>query len=157
MKPVQLRYDEENDLYTDGRIIVQDFEIWMNKMDAEDQEGNMVEVPSNFTSHATVQNIGLFLSRLTLIVVAFDEEGYNLGSVTGSVLCLEEDEYWEFFGKSEDLGYYDPYDESTGEPCFSRIRGEDVYTLDYDVRVYAIEEDEFGSAEDIAGGLGQKG
>ncbi|MCD8307260.1 MAG: hypothetical protein LUD51_03420 [Clostridia bacterium] len=152
----------ESGNYTDGNIMIFNLETWLNKTNVTNQNGEHVEVPDCLSCHCEVTNLGDLIKKLTLIITSVDDEGYNFGTIKGSIECFDGDESWEFYGRSENLGYYDPADKTTGDPSYSRIRGEDVVAgcADADgwqVKVYAIEEFADFSSDDSSGSLGTKG
>ncbi len=157
----KLDYDEESDSYTDGFITVTDFRTCIFWRKVKGQNGNIVDVPGCFSCHGTVRNISKFMSKLTLFAVLVDDDNYNLGAIKGSVLCFDKDENWEFFGKIEDLEYYDAATGTTGDKRSSKIRGEKVTAYSHEGRwknkVYAIEEFAQEPDEDISGCLGSIG
>ncbi len=159
MVPVKLAADEDGN-YSSENILITNLETWIRKKTVTDENSNVVNVPLDFSAHCNVFNTNRFLSRLTLIISAVDTYGYIFATVTGSILCLDKGQKWEFYGKSGDLGYYDRADDTTGYPSASKIRGTAVYSNcnknGWDVQVYVIEELEFGiqGESDILGKIG---
>ncbi len=151
MVPVKLIADGDG-YYSSENIRITNLETWIRKKTVTDENNNGVNVPLDFAAHCNVLCTNRFLSRLTLIISAVDSYGYIYATITGSVLCMEKGQKWEFYARTKDLGYYDRSDCTTGYPSASKIRGASVYAncqaKGWDVYVYVLEELELGAQED---------
>ncbi len=155
MKPVRLAIGEDGN-YKDDCVLITDVGGNMNSrrlLDRDTKEG--VDVAEDIAIHCKVTNIGKFLSRFTLIVVACDCDEFYIASVSNSIRCFDKGEQWEFFAKEENLGYHDGL--SFKNPNRSRTRGEITNSNGWHIKLYVIEEEEIGPGDDFSGSLGTIG
>ncbi len=154
MKPVRI-YPDANGNFSDGNIIVYDMDSWITHSNSTEQikgKSYKIKLFNGIQFHCTVKNTGRFLARLTLIITLYDNENYNIGYASDSVVCFEKGELWEAYGNMSITNY------STDQSGFGgKTRSDFIINSQRRMKVFAIEEEEFSSPEDLSGTLGTIG
>ncbi len=85
MKPIRLARNKDGD-YRDDYVQITDVGGNMESKKLYDKDlKKEVDVADSIVIHCKVTNIGKFLSRFTLIVVACDKDEYNFATVSKTI------------------------------------------------------------------------